>query len=83
MAIDDLVRSRMKKMKMNFSPEESVVKISDAIHKGPGRALGALYEKAKLGGKQGEGRVKFSETPEGKKRAFLKGHKGMFASYGK
>lgn len=82
MALDDLVKRRLKKMS-KIDPGESVIKVSDAIHKGPGRALGALYEKVKLGGKQGSGNVKFSETPEGKKRKFLQGHKGMFASYGK
>ena len=82
MALDDLIKRRLKKMS-KMDPGESVIKVSDAIHKGPGRFAGKLYEKAVLGGRQGEGKVKFSETPEGKKRRFLQGHKGYGASYAK
>jgi hypothetical protein len=81
MALDDLIRKRLKTKKM--SVEDSVNKVSDVIHKGPGRLAGAIYEKFKLRGKPGFGAHKASEPGGARHQALLRAGQGKNRDYGR
>lgn len=70
--------SPTSRSKKRYATSEAIIEAAgDAVNTGVGNAVGGMLEKAILNGKQGSGKVPFSQTPAGKKRKWQESHKGL------